>query len=158
AYVLATQLVAPIVMAVAAFHDGEAARIGEYFREGSLSGVRAQFARVQRRYLVSAIVPSILVLVGIPILPYVLARSFHSSLNLMPFVMVLTIIDTMYFPSSLIVYFAGRTRLIPAITVTSALVNIGANLVLVPRLGVHGAVVAKGVSYALRSGAMWAVG
>jgi O-antigen/teichoic acid export membrane protein len=153
-YVLATQLALPVSMVVAAFNDAESARTGELFRAGGLSELRVQFRVLLRRYFLAAAVPGAVVVGALPALPYITGPAFRSSLTLVPLVLVVALIDVIYFPATNVVYFAGRTRLIPVVTIAGAVVNLLLNLLLIPSSGVSGALLARAGGYAVRSGAM----
>jgi len=156
-YVLAMQLASVVSLAVAAFHDAESARIGEMFRRDGMPKLRAELRSIQRRYLVATALPSVAVLLALPLTPIFLGPHFRSTTTLVPIMLLLSIVDTAYFPSSNVVYFAGRTKVIPVITVAGAITNLLANLLLVPSLGVFGGLLARGMGYGVRSGALWVI-
>ena len=155
-YALAVQLSSPASMAAIAFHDSESARIGELFRTGGLSGLSQQFSRIQFRYFLAALLPCLLVAATAPLAGFALGPAFRSALGLVPALLALVLVDSLYFPASNAVYFAGNTRVIPVVTVLSAAVNVLANLILIPRVGIYGAVISRGLSYLTRGVALGA--
>lgn len=154
-YVLAVQLTSPIAMLAAAWNDAETARMGEMFRERGVGGIRAAVPRIRRGYLLVALLPAIALVAATPILSALIGSRFVSALHLVPFMAAFSVIETMYIPNSNVLYYASRTRTIAAITISSALLNVGLNFALIPFLGGTGALIARFTTGVARSVAIW---
>jgi O-antigen/teichoic acid export membrane protein len=76
--------------------------------------------------------------------------SYHAAGELVPFIALGIAAMGFYFiPMNLLSMTAGRTGTIPLITVTAATVNVGLNLILVPRMGILAAAIDTAIGYGL---------
>jgi O-antigen/teichoic acid export membrane protein len=154
-YALAAQLTSPVSMVMAAYHDGATPQMGETFREGGLRAVEAGIAAVRRRYLLVAAAGGALVLLGLPIAKLVVPSDYRAAFWISPLLCGVFLIESFYYSSVNVVYYASRTRAIPRVTLSAAALNVGLNLVCIRYMGVGGAVVARGISMTYRSLGMW---
>ena len=60
-------------------------------------------------------------------------------------------IEAFYFPYSNYLFFMNQTSLIPKITILAAVANVMSNLLLIPLLGVPGAIVSRALGGGVRS-------
>jgi O-antigen/teichoic acid export membrane protein len=156
-YSLAATLVAPVTLFVAAFADADGPRQGEAYRAAGLDGIRARLRRTFIGYVVATIVPGVLVLAGVPVLSFVIGKNFASALYLVPFLLVAPILDALYYPSTNVVYYASRTRYVPIATLCATATNVFLNVLLIPRIGVAGAIAARVTSAGVRTAVIsWA--
>ena len=154
-YALASQLTAPTFMAVIAWNDADTATMGEIFRARGLRGIGEELGRIRRGYVLAALVPGALITVALPVLALIVGGRFAGALWMIPFMCASMLVECLYFPYANVVFFASRTSLIPKITITSGLLNVALNLVLIRVMGVGGAIVARALSMGCRSLAMW---
>ena len=154
-YALAIQLSAPSNMAVSAWNDADSAQMGERVRAFNLSAVARTLPRTQLAYLAVAASSSMLVVVGTPLLAWLVGKDFVSGLTYLPWIGLAIVLEALYYPNANVVYFSGHTRLIPLVTICSAITMTLLSIILIPRFGVRGAVTARCIAAAVRSVAMW---
>jgi O-antigen/teichoic acid export membrane protein len=154
AYAIASQVAAPVFMTTIAWNDTASPRIGEMYREGGLATIRARFKSIQRSYVVAAAIPSLLLIAGLPLIATILGPRGAGGLWLVPMLCGVLILETFYYPNSNVVFFASQASLIPKITIATAILNILFNVLLIPRLGAPGALLARGLSMGTRSAVM----
>lgn len=88
--------------------------------------------------------------VGAPwIIPFLYGEAFLSSIPVLQLLALSFFIDALALPSALALTAEGRPETVLKIQVAMAVTNVGANLVLIPRMGVNGAVVATFVTFTL---------
>lgn len=108
------------------------------------------FSQLFRLY---AIFASILVtgvfLFSKEIITTIAAEQFHDAYIVVPAVAVGYLFQGLYFMSVTPIFYTERTTVMPLVTGTAALVNIGLNLLWIPRLGILGASYATLVSFAV---------
>lgn len=151
-YALATQLIAPIAMAVSAWNDTESARLGAAFRAGGISALLSSRRRLYAGYIAVPLVLGALVLLALPLIPWVLGRDrFSGALPLVPILVATGVIEALYYPSSNLLYYAGITSAITFATFASATINVLLNVLLVPRFHLAGAIAARSVALVFRS-------
>jgi O-antigen/teichoic acid export membrane protein len=157
AYVLALQLTSPITMVVVALNDVETARLGETSRAGGVAAMAKVVGKLRLRYVLVACLPSVAIVACLPVLPYVIGSRFIHALRLAPLLAVVFVVDSLYYPSSNVLYYASRTRAIAATTAFAAALNVVLNLAFVPFWGAIGAIVARFVTAAARAAVIWRV-
>lgn len=151
-YALATQLIAPITMAISAWNDTESARLGATFGKGGVRGMLDVRRKLYLGYLAVPVVLGVCVMVARPLVPMILGRGrFGGAMDLLPLLAGTSIIEAMYFPSSNLLYYAGYTSVIPVVTFSSALINVGLNMLLIPIWQLDGAIAARTIGLLLRS-------
>jgi O-antigen/teichoic acid export membrane protein len=149
-YSLAAQLVSPVPLVVNAYADADNPRQGEIFRASGLAGIDAILNRTRRAYLLATILPAGLIVAAVPVLSLLVGKDFVPALRLLPFLLVSSLFDALQYPSANVVYYASSTRYVPIATVSSGVVNVGLNILLIPHLGVYGAIIARAVAAAVR--------
>jgi O-antigen/teichoic acid export membrane protein len=77
----------------------------------------------------------------------VLPPAYWGAERVVPFVVLGAVFQGFYFVESTGTWFSMKTRLVPVITATGAIVNVGINIVFVPRYGIMAAAVATAVGY-----------
>jgi O-antigen/teichoic acid export membrane protein len=76
-----------------------------------------------------------------------IARQFLPGLVVVPIILLAYLFNGMYVNLQAGLYIAEKTKYFPVVTVAGALVNVAANLLLIPRLGIAGAALATLASY-----------
>lgn len=153
-YSLASTLVTPANMVVTAFADADNPRQGAAFRERGLDGLRALLTRTRISYVLATIVPAVALVASVPLIAILIGKDFVPALKLVPFLLVASVMDALYYPSANFIYYTSKTRFVPIATGTGALVSLGLNLVLVPFMGVRGAIAARIAGAAARTAVM----
>ncbi len=76
-----------------------------------------------------------------------IARQFLPGLVVVPIILLAYLFNGIYVNLQAGLYIAEKTKYFPVVTVAGALVNVAANLLLIPRLGIAGAALATLASY-----------
>jgi len=142
-FYLAVQLVSPAAMLVATWNDVDAARMGEEYRVSGISGARAGALRRALAYFMVAVVGTAAVGVVVPLLPVLVGPRFLGAAVFVPALLVAHVLESQYFVSANLLFYAGRTGAIPTVTVASGLLYIGLTWLLLPRYGVAGLLAAR---------------
>jgi len=142
-YSLAAQVVVPVNMVITAWNQHMGPEMGERFRTGGLPEMRAHLPRVRLSYLGAAVIPGLAVLLGLPLIAWVVGPDFESAIAFVPFLLLAILPNVLYFSSFHLVYYGGRTRWIGAATVVAAAAGVTLGLLLIPPFGVQGAIVAR---------------
>jgi O-antigen/teichoic acid export membrane protein len=154
-YGLASQLVQPVAMTLGAWHDAASPQMGELAREEGAPGLRRRFKWFLGSYMLSAILPGAVLILGLPVLAWFVGGKFLGALWIVPFLAASIVVETVYYPNFNVLFFVNRTRPIPVITVSAALLNLGLNILLIRWFGIAGALLSRFLSMGYRSGAMW---
>jgi O-antigen/teichoic acid export membrane protein len=154
-YSLASQAVLPASMVVQAWNEAESPRIGEAYRTDGVAGLRRTFHGALWRYVLAALFPVIGVIAVLPLLPLVIQTDYVPFLRWIPVLGLAVIVESVYYPTVNVLFFSGRVRIIPLVTVLSATLNVVLNMVLIPAVGLPGALIARLSAGAVRSGAMY---
>lgn len=157
-YSLATQVVSPAGMVILAYNDAVGPRMGELYRQGGLSAVRASLREVRLRFLAAVAGVGLLLALTLPLVGLLIGEEFRSALLLVPLLLVTLVPDpALYSADYHVVYYAGRTKVLGAATVAAAGTNIVLNLLLIPAFGAWGAIGARFCAGATRAGIVhWA--
>jgi len=150
-YSLAAQVVVPVNMVLTAWNQHVGPEMGERFRKGGLPEMRQHLPRVRLTYLGAAAIPAAAVLLGLPLVAWVVGQDFESAIVFVPFLLLAILPNTLYFSDFHIVYYGGRTRWIGAATVVAAVIGVSLGLLLIPVFGAYGAVLARVGGAAARS-------
>jgi O-antigen/teichoic acid export membrane protein len=150
-YSLAAQVVVPVNMVLTAWNEHMGPEMGERFRAGGIPEMRRHLPRVRLSYVAAAIVPGIAVLLGLPLVTWVVGPDFESAIVFVPFLLLAILPNTLYFSDFQIVYYGGRTRWIGGATVTAAAIALTLGLLLIPWFGAYGAIVARVAGALVRS-------
>ncbi|MBL8919450.1 MAG: oligosaccharide flippase family protein [Myxococcaceae bacterium] len=142
-YAIASQLAAPVSMASGAWNETEAPRLGERYRVDGRRGLRTAFTAQPLGFLVVATVAAGLLLLGLPIVQWLLGKDFRTATVLLPAILAIAVFDSLYFPAVNVLFLTGQTRSIPLVTVSSALAGLLLNLSLVGAFGAWGAITAR---------------
>ena len=89
------------------------------------------------------------------ILRFLTPPSYHAASRIVPLVLFGYVLNGVYFFFVAPLFYFKRTRAIPVLTVTSALLNIGLNYALIPRYGSLGAAWATAASFTWLAAAAW---
>lgn len=112
--------------------------------------VRQFLPRISRlSILLSALVGIGLVMVGKPLISLLYGRDFDASYMAMVILLPGIVTTTVFRVSGSYLQGMGRPGVVSAITILSFAVNLGANLILIPRRGINGAALASTISYSL---------
>ncbi len=150
-YSLAAQVVVPVNMVITAWNEHMGPEMGERFRAGGILEMRNHLPRVRLSYLGAAVIPGVAVLLGLPLIAWLVGPEFQSAIVFVPFLLLAILPNTLYFSDFQIVYYGGRTRWIGAATVTAAGINLAFGLLLIPLFGAYGAIVARVAGALVRS-------
>jgi O-antigen/teichoic acid export membrane protein len=150
-YSLAAQVVVPVSMVITAWNEHMGPEMGERFRAGGIPEMRTHLPRVRLTYLAAAAIPGVAVLLGLPLLDWLVGPNFESAIVFVPFLLLAILPNTLYFSDFQIVYYGGRTRWIGGVTVTAAGINLALGLLLIPQYGAYGAIVARVAGACVRS-------
>jgi len=151
AYAMANQITSPMLMTTYAWNDDAVAKLGEARRAGGIPALKVILRRIRLQYLLSGVVPGVLILVAMPALPWIIGNKFPDVYWMVPFLIVANLFDTQYYPAHAVLYFGDRTDFNAYVTVVSAVLNVSGNLVLVPRFGVPGAIATRIATLTLRA-------
>lgn len=150
-YSLAAQVVVPVTMVITAWNEHMGPEMGVRFRSGGIAEMRRHLPRVRLSYLAAAIIPGVAVLVGLPLIAWMVGSEFEPAIVFVPFLLVAILPNALYFSDFQIVYYGGRTRWIGRSTVTAAAINLALGLLLIPPFGAYGAIVARVAGASIRS-------
>jgi O-antigen/teichoic acid export membrane protein len=74
-------------------------------------------------------------------------EKFAESSKILPFLLVSVYVGSFYYFFSSAIFYFKKTKLLPIITGSSAIINISLNFLLIPKLGMVGAAVATIISH-----------
>jgi O-antigen/teichoic acid export membrane protein len=103
-----------------------------------------------------AVVAVLVWLAAPPVIRLVLAPPFHAAAGFVGWVVVGLAFNGMYLVIAGVIFYAGRTTVVSAITVGTALVSVALMFLLVPRSGAIGAAQAGAVGFGLKFALTWA--
>lgn len=150
-YYLSTQLLSPISMVTSAWNGGETPRVGELFRDGGMKAIFRELPTQFRRAFTVALIPTVLVIFGSPLLPLLISARFVQVLTILPVLALGYLFDSLYFPSSNVIFYSGHSKTIPVVTVLTAIVGLTTSYLLLRRFGVPGLLVARVATSLTRS-------
>ncbi len=150
-YTAAQTVVSPGSMAVAAWNEASAVEIGEIFRAGGAAALRRRLRSFVLSFAGIGLGSSVLIGAGVPIFWVLVSTNLHSAFALVPLLCLSVIVEALYYPGALVLFYLGRTWIIPAATISSAIVNIVAGLLLARQFGLVGALLGRLISMSLRS-------
>ncbi len=153
-YYLSVQLLSPIPMVTGAWNGGETPRVGEMFRDGGMRAVFRELPTQLRRSFAAAALPTTLLILGSPLLPLVINARFAQVLYIMPVLALGYLFDSLYYPSTNVIFYSGYSKAIPTVTVLTAIVGMSLCFVLIRRFGVPGLLVARVATSLTRSVAL----
>lgn len=142
-YSLAAQVVVPVNMVITAWNEHMGPEMGERFRQGGIANMRGHLRGVRLSYLAAAVIPGVAVIVGLPLVAWVVGPVFEPAIVFVPLLLLSILPNTLYFSDFQIVYYGGETRWIGASTVTAAAISVALGVALIPTFGAYGAVVAR---------------
>jgi O-antigen/teichoic acid export membrane protein len=154
-YALASQLSTPGAIVSLAWNNDQAAVTGERYRDDGMRGVEGHLPSMRRSFLLASGIPSLATLLALPLLRVIVSAKYQSSFVYLPFLLLNVIVDSMYMAHSNVPYFASKGRAVSAISIASVGLNVAANIVLIPRIGVWGAIIARLLFTVTRTGATW---
>jgi O-antigen/teichoic acid export membrane protein len=150
-YSLAAQVVAPVSMVITAWNLHMSAEMGERFRAGGIPEMRSRLPRVRLTYFASAVIPAVALLLGLPLVTWVVGERFESAIIFVPFLLLAILPNTLYFSDFQILYYSGRSWWIAGATVAAAALTVSVGLLMIPRYGAYGAVSARLTGALVRS-------
>jgi O-antigen/teichoic acid export membrane protein len=150
-YYLSVQLLSPIPMVTGAWNGGETPRVGELFRDGGMAAVFRELPTQFRRSFAAAALPTALLVFGSPLLPLVINARFAQVLFILPVLALAYLFDSLYYPSTNVIFYSGYSKAIPTVTVLTSVVGLSLCYVLLRRFGVPGLLVARVATSFIRS-------
>jgi O-antigen/teichoic acid export membrane protein len=87
------------------------------------------------------------IFLGGPFLTVFAGEKFAESSKILPFLLVSVYVGSFYYFFSSAIFYFKKTKLLPIITGSSAIINISLNFLLIPKLGMVGAAVATIISH-----------
>jgi O-antigen/teichoic acid export membrane protein len=122
--------------------------IAKYYDEGKLSQTKS-FLQYSVKYLMMIAIPSAfgLYILAKPLLQILTTPAFIAGSNVIPVVAFSAVLYSLFQIYVYIIHLVGRTYLTVRLLAISAVLNIGLNLLLIPRMGILGAAVATLIAY-----------
>ena len=142
-YYLAVQIASPLPMLVSAWNSATWPGVGRLARDSGPAALRPELRRLERNALLVSLAPAAAMLALTPVIALMIGERFHGALSLLPTVALCHVVDALYYPSSNVLYFLGRVRMVPVFTVISAILGLGLAALLLPRYGIWGLLVAR---------------
>lgn len=152
-YGLASQIAAVPQMVVGAWYLEQSAVTGESFRAGGLSTLLAALGPARRKFAAAALFPALLIVLSIPLLRVLVPRP--AVFVYVPMILAIGLVDALYYPHQLVLYYAGKSRLLAGASIANAIVSLVCVWLLVPPLGLWGAVLSRLGSSLTRTGVVW---
>jgi len=150
-YSLAVTVTGPIGMVLSAWNEAESPKMGETVRSGGRRAVAKGFPRALLEYALVTLLPGLALLAVLPVLKIVVGQRFSHVLWPIPVMIALLVLESPFSPCINVFSYFKRTQVIPVITMSSALLHLLANLLLIPSLGTLGALLARGIACIARS-------
>ena len=142
-YYLAVQLMGAVSMVVISWNQGVWPVMGRTFREQGFAALKLQLWHYQKRAVLIAAGTSIAIHLALPLLSLLVGPRFLPAFAHMPWLAVILTLDALYYPAQNIIFFAGRTRLIPVVTATSTFCGLVLSALLLPPFGIAGLLSAR---------------
>lgn len=105
----------------------------------------------------AALVAIAAILVGPPVIPWVVDARYHEGISTVPFVMAGYFFHAGFSLFALQVMHARKTGRLALVTVWAAVANVGLNYLLIPYLGIEGAALATVLAYGLEVVLVWRI-
>ncbi|RYE92868.1 MAG: lipopolysaccharide biosynthesis protein [Myxococcales bacterium] len=150
-YYLAVQLSTPLNLVTSSWNNARVPVLGEAFRQDGLDGAARVLPAQYRQFVAVAGVAAVAMLLGVPFLPWVVGARFAGAASLLPALLLAGVVESLYFPSANYLMIVGHTRLIPVATGLSSALSVGLVLLLLPRYGLTGLLVARVLGACARS-------
>lgn len=155
-YTLAAQLSQPAPILLAAWNDERSPKQGGIYESEGALGLHKQLPLFVKSYMVVAGVASLIVLgAGAVFILGFTPLEYHDALVWLPFLVMLVFADALYLPSSNTLYYSGHEKTISMVSLSAAGAALLLSLLLIPAMGVFGAVCGKGLANAGRAAIMW---
>lgn len=137
-YYLATQLMSPVPMVLAAWNHGQWPAMGRIYRDEGLASLKSKLWSYERRALLLAVGAATAIGLSTPVFRLLVGPKFYPALAFMPAIALAQILDAPYYPDSTVLYYAGRTKRIVTITTLSTFLGLALSALLLPWLGIAG--------------------
>jgi O-antigen/teichoic acid export membrane protein len=137
-YYLAVQLMSPVSMVIQAWSQGIWPPMGRVYRDEGLDRLKAGLGRYQKHAILLSAATAVGIHLCMPVLTLVVGPKYLGALSLMPWLGVIMVMDSLYYPAQNVIYYAGRSKLIPLIASTTTFGGLAISAALVPRYGVSG--------------------
>lgn len=138
-----------------------AAWMPAYFRHAEQSDSKLQFAKTASIYFVCTFATAILGLLYAPEIIWIFSfwssSSYAESVNIMQIVLFGFVAMAIFLAINQPLLYEQRTGLLAFISGFGLLINLGANVLLVPRLGIYGAALATVIAYLAIALLTWAI-
>lgn len=150
-YTLAMQLTMPISLATSAWNEASSPRFLSAWRDGGDAAARATLPRIAFGFVACGLIALSAIVLGFPLLRLFVGQRFQPAFSLIPWVGLSLVIGNLFSAFINVLFLRKTTRIIPLLTLASVAVNVLLNVVLVPRLGVWGAILGTGVALTFRT-------
>jgi O-antigen/teichoic acid export membrane protein len=153
-YYVAGQLLSPVPMVVSSWNSADTPRVGELYRAGGRAAVQGDLRRQYKGYAVAGVLPALGIVLLSPIVAPFIGPNLRGAIPLLPFLAAAYVVDALYYPGANAVFYSGRPRAIPLITVVSAGTGLAFGYVFLQWYGLAGIVAARILTSSLRAGLM----
>jgi len=154
-FTLASQLTVPVQLATTAWNEASSPRFLAAWRDGGDPAARRALPRVVLGFAIAGFGALVALLLAIPLISLLVGKRFQAALPLVPWIGISLAMGAFFSAFINVLFLRKTTRIIPVLTIACVLANVALNSVLVPRWGVHGAILATGLAYTFRSGLMF---
>jgi len=97
------------------------------------------------------IISALGIIFGAPFLKIFAGKEFIETINIFPWIILAIYLGSFYYFFSSPIFYFKKTLFLPIITITSALINIVLNIILIPKLGMFGAAYSTIISHIVQS-------
>jgi O-antigen/teichoic acid export membrane protein len=142
-YYLATQLMSPVPMVMASWNNGQWPSMGRIYRDEGMEMLKKRLPSWERQAIGLSLLTAIAILALIPVLPLFIGARFLGAAAFMPAIGLCHVFDSLYYPDSNVIYFAGRNVRTVSITFGGTMLALGLAALLLGPLGVSGLLLAR---------------
>ncbi len=123
-YALASQIAIPVALVATATNDAQTAEIGRLLSQSS----GRDFLTAGRRFFPRILIPVLVAAIGValvsPLVPVLLGPNYEGLWGFVVAVALIGVVESLYYPASNMLYFSGKSALIPIATILSAIASL----------------------------------
>lgn len=150
-YTVAMQFALPITMVGVAWYEATAPRLQHAWRDGGATQASSELRRMVAGLLALTSLALAALLLALPLLRWFVDPRFQGAFAYLPWLGLIQIVGVLQAPFLTVFMLRKESHVVPLITVASVAISVGVSLLLVPRLGVVGAILGSGSAYFFRS-------